>query len=183
MRNRHHSVSTLESPEGASVPSSASSGSALSSTNTPCEPAHCCSNASRGVAAASSMPATAAQSRHQGLEALAWEAFRAVTALGVICAGALQRQPRPAAAPGMDTTGGVRCCGIANHWGAERPKRAANSMPALSNRSEEHTSELQSHLNLVCRLLLENKKAHLSPPATLDTPIPSSPSNIISTLT
>src|SRR4030066_901632 len=25
------------------------------------------------------------------------------------------------------------------------------------NRSEEHTSELQSHLNLVCRLLLEKK--------------------------
>src|SRR5467141_5171608 len=25
-------------------------------------------------------------------------------------------------------------------------------------RSEEHTSELQSHLNLVCRLLLEKKK-------------------------
>src|SRR5260370_17285327 len=27
-----------------------------------------------------------------------------------------------------------------------------------SFRSEEHTSELQSHLNLVCRLLLEKKK-------------------------
>src|SRR5260370_3006368 len=27
-------------------------------------------------------------------------------------------------------------------------------------RSEEHTSELQSHLNLVCRLLLEKKKVH-----------------------
>src|SRR4051812_49735580 len=26
-------------------------------------------------------------------------------------------------------------------------------------RSEEHTSELQSHVNLVCRLLLEKKKA------------------------
>src|SRR5260370_26647552 len=29
---------------------------------------------------------------------------------------------------------------------------------AASTRSEEHTSELQSHLNLVCRLLLEKKK-------------------------
>src|SRR5260370_7356617 len=29
-------------------------------------------------------------------------------------------------------------------------------------RSEEHTSELQSHLNLVCRLLLEKKKKHNS---------------------
>src|SRR5260370_30020517 len=28
----------------------------------------------------------------------------------------------------------------------------------LGLRSEEHTSELQSHLNLVCRLLLEKKK-------------------------
>src|SRR5260370_30934056 len=27
-------------------------------------------------------------------------------------------------------------------------------------RSEEHTSELQSHLNLVCRLLLEKKKEY-----------------------
>src|SRR5260370_28416159 len=29
----------------------------------------------------------------------------------------------------------------------------------IKPRSEEHTSELQSHLNLVCRLLLEKKKA------------------------
>src|SRR5260370_15035889 len=28
----------------------------------------------------------------------------------------------------------------------------------IYSRSEEHTSELQSHLNLVCRLLLEKKK-------------------------
>src|SRR5260370_35481238 len=28
----------------------------------------------------------------------------------------------------------------------------------VQHRSEEHTSELQSHLNLVCRLLLEKKK-------------------------
>src|SRR5690242_21042730 len=28
----------------------------------------------------------------------------------------------------------------------------------LRGRSEEHTSELQSHVNLVCRLLLEKKK-------------------------
>src|SRR5260370_28460826 len=28
----------------------------------------------------------------------------------------------------------------------------------MRSRSEEHTSELQSHLNLVCRLLLEKKK-------------------------
>src|SRR5260370_19404442 len=31
-----------------------------------------------------------------------------------------------------------------------------------ASRSEEHTSELQSHLNLVCRLLLEKKKQGMS---------------------
>src|SRR2546430_5771952 len=31
----------------------------------------------------------------------------------------------------------------------------------LSSRSEEHTSELQSQSNLVCRLLLEKKKKNL----------------------
>src|SRR5260370_32396268 len=31
-------------------------------------------------------------------------------------------------------------------------------------RSEEHTSELQSHLNLVCRLLLEKKKKYKTHP-------------------
>src|SRR5690242_21496307 len=30
--------------------------------------------------------------------------------------------------------------------------------PIKDRRSEEHTSELQSHVNLVCRLLLEKKK-------------------------
>src|SRR2546422_8336526 len=30
----------------------------------------------------------------------------------------------------------------------------------LASRSEEHTSELQSRLHLVCRLLLEKKKTH-----------------------
>src|SRR5690242_21365628 len=29
-------------------------------------------------------------------------------------------------------------------------------------RSEEHTSELQSHVNLVCRLLLEKKKNYIT---------------------
>src|SRR5260370_32338985 len=37
---------------------------------------------------------------------------------------------------------------------------------SVRSRSEEHTSELQSHLNLVCRLLLEKKKRkHTSNPA------------------
>src|SRR5260370_3682641 len=40
--------------------------------------------------------------------------------------------------------------------GASVPWNLAN--PSNPIRSEEHTSELQSHLNLVCRLLLEKKK-------------------------
>src|SRR5206468_8789500 len=32
------------------------------------------------------------------------------------------------------------------------------AVPALASRSEEHTSELQSRSDLVCRLLLEKKK-------------------------
>src|SRR5690242_21091049 len=34
----------------------------------------------------------------------------------------------------------------------------ANELTNEKCRSEEHTSELQSHVNLVCRLLLEKKK-------------------------
>src|SRR5260370_10239391 len=40
-------------------------------------------------------------------------------------------------------------------WSWPKPVQPGGP-PAL--RSEEHTSELQSHLNLVCRLLLEKKK-------------------------
>src|SRR2546427_9115496 len=36
--------------------------------------------------------------------------------------------------------------------------RAVGRFPARRLRSEEHTSELQSQSNLVCRLLLEKKK-------------------------
>src|SRR5260370_25371609 len=52
-------------------------------------------------------------------------------------------------------------------WGglSKRMRPTACSTPLHADRSgakvarsEEHTSELQSHLNLVCRLLLEKKK-------------------------
>src|SRR2546427_8007791 len=38
------------------------------------------------------------------------------------------------------------------------PRAADSRRAACSARSEEHTSELQSQSNLVCRLLLEKKK-------------------------
>src|SRR5438477_2093455 len=36
--------------------------------------------------------------------------------------------------------------------------RLGDARPDVDERSEEHTSELQSHVNLVCRLLPEKKK-------------------------
>src|SRR5260370_29642117 len=42
-------------------------------------------------------------------------------------------------------------------WQKNAPTRGTQMIFA-DMRSEEHTSELQSHLNLVCRLLLEKKK-------------------------
>src|SRR5260370_15280991 len=39
-----------------------------------------------------------------------------------------------------------------------RHNPSSASFGTAIERSEEHTSELQSHLNLVCRLLLEKKK-------------------------
>src|SRR5438874_4548787 len=39
-----------------------------------------------------------------------------------------------------------------------RPPGSAHTAPAAPTRSEEHTSELQSRRDLVCRLLLEKKK-------------------------
>src|SRR5260370_32205443 len=44
------------------------------------------------------------------------------------------------------------------------PPQCSEQFRALRRlkRSEEHTSELQSHLNLVCRLLLEKKKSAIT---------------------
>src|SRR2546422_8531545 len=50
--------------------------------------------------------------------------------------------------------------GIANY---------AASKAGLVGRSEEHTSELQSRLHLVCRLLLEKKKKEIPNTDTPDT--------------
>src|SRR5260370_30336698 len=41
---------------------------------------------------------------------------------------------------------------------ARRLRQRGPRADTIATRSEEHTSELQSHLNLVCRLLLEKKK-------------------------
>src|SRR2546426_8156902 len=56
---------------------------------------------------------------------------------------------------------GRRRCGRRPRGGRAAPDWAAAARPprdAARHRSEEHTSELQSPCNLVCRLLLEKKK-------------------------
>src|SRR5687768_18237919 len=57
-----------------------------------------------------------------------------------------------------------RCCRPASAHRSASRSTATTSTPSSgrrsrsSRRSEEHTSELQSRLHLVCRLLLEKKK-------------------------
>src|SRR2546422_4090991 len=55
------------------------------------------------------------------------------------------------------------------HWRRLQKDAARTRMPFpfdATKRSEEHTSELQSRLHLVCRLLLEKKKKKINSDAT-----------------
>src|SRR2546421_799410 len=58
--------------------------------------------------------------------------------------------------------GGRAGCGGGIAWA--RPPRSSTGTHRTS-RSEEHTSELQSRSDLVCRLLLEKKKTEASDPS------------------
>src|SRR5438046_4085274 len=65
--------------------------------------------------------------------------------------------------------------GMAHAHLAGPGRRQHDVLPAHDIRSEEHTSELQSLTNLVCRLLLEKKKRrsgciNLMPPDPRDRP-------------
>src|SRR6267142_3710389 len=57
---------------------------------------------------------------------------------------------------------GLECARLFNDAAREicahAPRRLKSLCQVPLQRSEEHTSELQSHVNLVCRLLLEKKK-------------------------
>src|SRR2546422_7687111 len=71
------------------------------------------------------------------------------------------------AAPGRAR---ARHAGGAGEHDAERDDRACEPVgqrggPQARKRSEEHTSELQSRLHLVCRLLLEKKKKYSAQPS------------------
>src|SRR5215468_12661863 len=56
------------------------------------------------------------------------------------------------------------------------PLVCSDAQPSEARRSEEHTSELQSHHDLVCRLLLEKKNTNISGDPVLNNKLP--PSNI-----
>src|SRR5438132_10462950 len=63
--------------------------------------------------------------------------------------------------PGLDSMKLTCMNGSSSRW----RRRASTKSPASARstmRSEEHTSELQSHSDLVCRLLLEKKKKIVS---------------------
>src|SRR6266850_8292448 len=64
--------------------------------------------------------------------------------------------------------GGSGRCGAADYGAAVARLRSRHVQTArqLRPRSEEHTSELQSPCNLVCRLLLEKKKKKITPHRT-----------------
>src|SRR2546426_5400377 len=70
----------------------------------------------------------------------------------------LFRSPPPAFASARNVV--PRVCARSSRCVAEG---ARSSESAAWRRSEEHTSELQSPCNLVCRLLLEKKKKHNIP--------------------
>src|SRR5882762_4025030 len=69
--------------------------------------------------------------------------------------GAPDRHSLRGLPPGRCPGGDVRCHGPGAGHLFHPDGRTQLRSP---DRSEEHTSELQSHLNLVCRLLLEKKK-------------------------
>src|SRR5690242_21191493 len=68
--------------------------------------------------------------------------------------------PKTSANPGVATVA-VRTATA--HKSPQKAQRELEDLQLVLKRSEEHTSELQSHVNLVCRLLLEkkNKKKHI----------------------
>src|SRR5438477_6127135 len=87
----------------------------------------------------------------------------------------IRRPPRPTLFPyttlfrsstlrarSIQEKGAVAVAVRANVWPLLESGAVKPVIHATFPRSEEHTSELQSHVNLVCRLLLEKKKKTIS---------------------
>src|SRR5262245_64171485 len=58
----------------------------------------------------------------------------------------------------LRATASLLCAALVLFWPARGSAYSVMSHQAIIDRSEEHTSELQSLRHLVCRLLLEKKK-------------------------
>src|SRR5260370_16321681 len=79
----------------------------------------------------------------------------------------IRRPPRSTLFPYTTLFRSQSCvCCMTLHRESSSGKPAAELLSRW--RSEEHTSELQSHLNLVCRLLLEKKKIAIEYPPSHD---------------
>src|SRR2546430_5573860 len=77
------------------------------------------------------------------------------------------------------TVTGVQTCALPISRGRAGAARGLQAHPRgrhRAERSEEHTSELQSQSNLVCRLLLEKKNTGTLPRCASSTPISDRPS-------
>src|SRR2546422_8557410 len=83
----------------------------------------------------------------------------------------IRRPPRSTLFPTRRSSDLIGAEQVRRRWRAQRggeiaagriawrqPRRSERGTPEQRHRSEEHTSELQSRLHLVCRLLLEKKK-------------------------
>src|SRR2546426_8001199 len=72
----------------------------------------------------------------------------------------IRRPPRSTLFPYTTLFRSSRACSMSSSesYTFAGPENRRPSLPVIFARSEEHTSELQSPCNLVCRLLLEKKK-------------------------
>src|SRR5467141_4331282 len=70
----------------------------------------------------------------------------------------IRRPPRSTLFPYTTLFRSGACGNLPGAAGCELHRQRRDARQGPCARSEEHTSELQSHLNLVCRLLLEKKK-------------------------
>src|SRR5256886_11799021 len=94
-------------------------------------------------------------------EVARWKPQDATTNPSLLLASAADPRYRPLLERAMAQAGGdaalsMDCLFV--HFGREILKHVAGRVSTEVDRSEEHTSELQSQSNLACRPLLENKQ-------------------------
>src|SRR5690242_21872960 len=94
-----------------------------------------------------------------------------VAGISILFGVSRRRPPRSTLVPYTtlfrSTSRSIVTRGVCGSGGSTRKALATapdrySPITSTSARSEEHTSELQSHVNLVCRLLLEKKRKHHS---------------------